>query len=304
MKILVTGGAGFIGSHVVDLLIKKGHDISIIDNLSTGKKENLNKDAKFYKADIKSKFVEGIFKKEKFDVIVHHAAQINVRKSILDPVFDAENNILGSLNIIALSKKYNIKKMLYASSGGACYGEPVYLPCDEKHPVNPICPYGVSKYAVELYLNQSGVKHCILRYGNVYGPRQDPLGEAGVIAMFTNKIMKNKIPVVFGDGKQTRSLCFVTDTVEGLKMLMFNDNTKGEVVNIGSSEEHSVLEFAEIVKKMTESNSEIVFSEKLPEDDPIKRKPDITKAKKLLGWEPKVSLSVGLTKTIDYFKQA
>ena len=298
MKILVTGGAGFIGSHVVDLLIKKGHDISIIDNLSTGKKENLNKDAKFYKADIKSKFVEGIFKKEKFDVIVHHAAQINVRKSILDPVFDAENNILGSLNIIALSKKYNIKKMLYASSGGACYGEPVYLPCDEKHPVNPICPYGVSKYAVELYLNQSGVKHCILRYGNVYGPRQDPLGEAGVIAMFTNKIMKNKIPVVFGDGKQTRDFVYVEDVAKANLLALEKEGT----FNIGTGKKISVNEVYAALKKFSDYNGGKIHAKPIAGE--VKHiYLGISKAKQLLGWEPAVNFEEGIKKTIKWYKE-
>jgi len=214
-KVLVTGGAGFIGSNITDLLIEKGYEVVIIDNLSTGSRRNANRNAKLYVKDICRRDIYSVFKKEKPDYVVHEAAQINVRTSIANPAFDAKVNILGSINLLECCRKSDVKKVLYASSGGAIYGEPVKLPAGEDHPVRPLCPYGASKYSVENYLDiyrkNYGIDCVALRYANVYGPRQDPLGEAGVVAIFMNRLSEDKRPVIFGDGEQTRDFVYVGD---------------------------------------------------------------------------------------------
>ena len=184
MKILVTGGAGFIGSHVVDMLIDAGHSVAVVDDLSTGRLSNLNPKARFYQVDIRSADVREVFEKERPEVVDHHVAQMDVRKSVEDPIFDADVNIQGSINVAQLAMEYGVRKFIHISSGGAVYGEPVYLPCDEDHPVRPLCPYGASKYSFELYLYMFkelyNLDYSVLRYPNVYGPRQDPHGEAGL----------------------------------------------------------------------------------------------------------------------------
>lgn len=187
MNILVTGGAGFIASHIVDAFIEAGHNVVIIDNLTTGREENINPKAKFYKADIRDDLSK-IFEEHKFDVVNHHAAQIDVRRSVTDPIYDAQVNILGTLNLLQNSIKYGVKKFMFASTGGAVYGEQDYFPADEAHKQQPLSPYGISKLAVEKYLyfykEVHKLNYTILRYANIYGPRQNPLGEAGVVCIF------------------------------------------------------------------------------------------------------------------------
>jgi len=241
MKILVTGGAGFIGSHIVDLYIKNGYEVIIIDDLSTGKAEYVNKKAKFYKLDINELNVndnklEDVFKDEKPDVINHHAAQISVIESIKDPVSDASVNILATLKLLENCVKYNVKKFIFASSGGTVYKETDKLPVDENHPTKPLSPYGVSKMAIENYLYfYKKVHHLdsiIFRYSNVYGPRQDPYGEAGAVAIFINKMLKGENPIINGDGNQTRDFIYISDTAQAnllaLKLSLENE-TKGNI---------------------------------------------------------------------------
>jgi len=217
MKILVTGGAGFIASQIADAFINEGHDVYILDNLSTGFEKNINPKAKFINADITSLSIFEIFSKEKFDVVNHHAAQIDVRKSVADPIFDANTNILGTINLLQACTKTGVKKFMFASTGGAVYGEQEYFPADENHPTNPVSPYGITKLTIEKYLyfykNEYGLNYTILRYANVYGPRQNPFGEAGVVAIFASKLLKNENPVINGEGKQTRDYVFVEDVV-------------------------------------------------------------------------------------------
>jgi len=196
VKVLVSGGAGFIGSNTVDALIEAGHEVVVVDDLSVGKKSNLNPSAVFYETDIRDEKLSEIFEKEKPDAVIHHAAQVSVRESVKNPTHDASINLVGSINLLECARKNNVKKFVYASTGGVIYGEPEYLPCDEKHPVAPICPYGASKYAFEQYLKMYhilyGMDYTILRYANVYGPRQDPLGEAGGIAIFAGLLFDGK----------------------------------------------------------------------------------------------------------------
>ena len=214
-KVLVTGGAGFIGSHVVDLFLAKGYEVVVLDDLSTGRLSNLNPDAKFYQMDIRSPEVRSVFAAERPDYVSHHAAQIDVRRSVAEPILDAEVNILGSINLIECAKEFGVKHFIYISSGGAAYGEPERLPCDEEHPINPICQYGASKHTVEHYLYMYhanyGMPYTVLRYPNVFGPRQNPHSEAGVVAIFTGKMLRGEPVIVNGDGEQTRDFINVRD---------------------------------------------------------------------------------------------
>ncbi|MGB2885793.1 MAG: NAD-dependent epimerase/dehydratase family protein, partial [Dehalococcoidia bacterium] len=218
MKILFTGGAGFIGSNVVDALIDLGHEVVVVDNLSTGFRQNINPNAKFYQLSIRDKELSEVFEREKPELVNHHAAQIDVRKSADDPISDAEDNILGSLNLITNCVQFGVKRVIYASTGGAIYGEAQYLPADENHPVNPISQYGISKHTVEhylyLYSTLYELDYVILRYANVYGPRQNPFGEAGVVAIFATQMLTGKQPTIFGPGDKTRDYIHVSDVTE------------------------------------------------------------------------------------------
>src|SRR4030067_347000 len=224
MKGLVTGGAGFIGSHVVDALISAGYEVVVVDDLSTGNLANLNPAATFYQMDIRSQQLAEVFEKERPAYVDHHAAQMDVRRSIADPLFDAEVNVIGSINLIECCRRYGVKRLIYISTGGAVYGEPEYLPCDEAHPINPICPYGASKHTVEHYLfmyqQNYGLEYNVLRYPNVYGPRQDPHGEAGVVAIFTGQMLDDKQVVINGDGEQPRYFVYVEGCAQANRLAM------------------------------------------------------------------------------------
>ncbi|MBI5325183.1 MAG: NAD-dependent epimerase/dehydratase family protein [Ignavibacteriae bacterium] len=235
MKILVTGGAGFIASHITDAYINAGHDVFIIDNFSSGRKENVNHKATLIEMDINDEKVDELFKIEKFDIINHHAAQMDVRFSVDNPRFDATTNILGSLNLYESAKKYGVKKVIFASTGGAVYGEQDYFPADENHPTSPCSPYGIAKLANEKYLfyykQIFGMEHVIFRYVNVYGPRQNPHGEAGVVAIFINKMLSGNQPVINGDGLNTRDYVFVEDVVKA-NLLALKSNVSGIYNNL------------------------------------------------------------------------
>lgn len=304
MKILVTGGAGFIGSNITDAYIALGHKVAIIDNLSSGKRPNINPKARFCQMDINSDRVGGIFAKEKFDVVNHHAAQIDVRKSVTDPAFDAKVNIMGSLNLFENAKKYGVKKIIFSSSGGTIYGECGQKAPDELSKANPLSPYGIAKYSVEFYLKYyhsvHGLKYTILRYGNVYGPRQDPHGEAGVIAIFSGKMLDGETVNIFGDGKQMRDYVYVADVVKAnVLAIKKGDN---EIINIGTGKATSVNR---VVKEM----SKIISLEEEPVCKPagsgelFKSFLKIEKARRILKWKPEVPLCDGLKKTIEYFKK-
>ena len=237
MKVLVTGGAGFIASHVVDRLVSEGHEVVVVDDLSAGDENNLNAKAAFYRMDIRSPELASVFETEKPDIVDHHAAQALVVRSLREPMLDCWMNIEGSINIIHLSHRYGVKKIIYASTGGALYGEPEYLPVDEEHPVNPLAPYGASKHTVEHYLYMYGVNYglnyTVLRYPNVYGPRQDPHGEAGVIAIFTQRMLDGQQPIIFGDGTATRDYVYIGDIVEANVLAL--DIGDRVICNLGSN---------------------------------------------------------------------
>jgi len=303
-KVAVTGGAGFIGSHIVDLLIEKNYDVVVIDDLSTGKRENINDNAKFYKTDICDPYLREILEREGPDYVIHQAAQVSVRYSLSDPGFDAHTNILGSLSLLESCRGLCVEKVIYASSGGAIYGEPQYLPVDEKHPVMPLSPYGVSKYTVENYLyiykKNFDLDYVSLRYSNVYGPRQDPFGEAGVIAIFINAFLNNKNPTINGDGKQTRDFVFVEDIAKA-NLLALEKDTDSRVFNIGTGVETSVEELYNRLKKLLDSKLSPIYGEAI-RGEVRKIYLDSDLARKELGWTPENTLDDGLEKTIEWFK--
>ncbi len=301
MKYLVTGGAGFIGSHLVDKLIEKGNKVSVIDNLSAGKKENLNKKAKFYKIDIRNPKISRIFKKEKPEIVFHYAAQIDVGKSLENPVLDAKINILGTLNLLENCRKFKIKKFIFASSVGV-YGEPETLPLKENYPLNPLSPYSITKLAIEKYLNYyrfQGLDFVCLRHSNVYGKRQKSVGEGGAVAIFIDRILKREKPVIFGDGRQTRDFLYVDDAVDAAVLAI--KAYSGAIYNVGTNKEINIKELLGLISLKMNQKVKPNF---LPwrEGEIIKSRIDYSKIKKELGWQPRYSLEEGLEETIKWFK--
>lgn len=304
MRILVTGGAGFIGSHLVDRLIQEGHEVSIVDDLSTGKKKNINPKATFYKLDILNPKMERVFKKARPEAMFHHAAQMDVRRSVKDPIFDGQVNILGTVNLLEQAVKAGTKRVIFASSGGAIYGEQDYFPAREDHPQRPVSPYGISKLAGEHYLyyygRTYGLQWTSLRYANVYGPRQDPFGEAGVVAIFTLKLLQNEQPVINGTGKQTRDYVAIDDVVEA-NMTVLNSGLT-ETFNVGTGRETSVNQ---LFRMLAESMGSPIKERYGPErrGEQLRSCLDATKLARASEWEARTSLPDGLKRTVDYFRQ-
>ena len=309
MKILVTGGAGFIGSHICDRLIKEGYEVCVIDNLSTGSLDNVkqhknNTNFKFFNADIRDfEKVDKIFSSEKFDCVFHTAAQMNVRESVRDPQNDAGVNIIGILNLLEASRKNKVKKFIFSSSGGAIYGDTLNIPTPETSEIKPCSPYGIAKLCSEKYLyfykKEYGLNYTALRYANVYGPRQNPKGEAGVIAVFINKILHDEQPVINGDGKQTRDYVFVEDVVNA-NFLALKENLEGEF-NIGTGKETTVNEIFNELVKMSHKNIKEVHGVGAPGEQ-LRSCLSYGKIENACEWKPKVELDKGLVKTIEYFK--
>lgn len=303
MKILVTGGAGFIASHIADAFIEAGHDVVILDDLSTGSEKNINPKAKFVKMNIRDEKLKDIFDEEKFEVVNHHAAQMDVRKSVADPAFDANTNILGTINLLQNAVKSGVKKFMFASTGGAVYGEQEYFPADEKHPTNPVSPYGISKLSVEKYLffykNEYNLKHTILRYANIYGPRQNPFGEAGVVAIFTSKMLNGEQPIINGTGKQTRDYVFVEDVVKA--NLVTLEDEQSDIYNVGTSKETNVIELFRMLNEIIGKN----FEEKHGPQAAGEQMRSVITSDKLFNkfnWKPSTDLYNGLKQTVKYFK--
>jgi UDP-glucose 4-epimerase len=304
MKVLVTGGAGFIGSHVVNQFLAQGYEVGVVDDLSTGRASNLNPAARFYQVDIRSPQLAEVFEAERPDYVSHHAAQMNVRRSVTHPLFDADVNILGSLNLIECAKRYQVKHLVYISTGGAVYGEPEYLPCDEAHPVNPICQYGASKHTVEHYLYiyhvNYGLRYTVLRYPNVYGPRQDPQGEAGVIAIFTGQMLRGEQVVINGDGEQVRDFVYVSDCARA-NLLAITHAPDHAIYNLGSGRGNSVNDIFRALQVITGYQREPVFGPpKLGETHKIYL--DARRAQSALSWQPVMSLEGGLAETVAHFR--
>jgi UDP-glucose 4-epimerase len=303
MNILVTGGAGFIGSQIADEYIKLGHNVIIADNMSTGVKEFINSKAKFYEVDIRDDKISEIFRKHKIDVINHHAAQIDLRKSVADPKYDVDVNVIGSINLLQYAIENSVKKFIFASTGGAIYGEHDYFPADEKHPTRPYAPYGINKNTIEKYLfyynHVYGLNYVVFRYANVYGPRQNPFGECGVVAIFTDKMLGDSKPVINGNGKQTRDYVYVQDVVNANVLAL---DAKGPVIfNIGTSVETSVNYIFNKVNEYAGTKFEENHGP-AKKGEQMRSVLSYEKIKKELGWNPKINMDEGLKLTLEYFK--
>lgn len=305
MKILVTGGAGFIGSHIVDAYIAAGHNVVVMDNFSTGRMENVNRGAKVLRMDIRDAQVAEVFQQHRFDVVNHQAAQMDVRKSVEDPIFDAMNNVIGFLNILQHSVKNGVSKVIFASSGGAIYGEQDEFPADENHKNQPCSPYGITKLVGEKYLYffalSYGLKYIALRYANVYGPRQNPHGEAGVVAIFATRLLKKEQPTIYGSGEQTRDFVFVKDVMRAnLKALDLSEN---QILNIGTATETTINQIYRLLNELTGAH----LPEKhgpAKEGEQFRSVISYEKARQILDWAPSFELRAGLEETVRYFAKS
>jgi UDP-glucose 4-epimerase len=308
-RALVTGGAGFIGSHVADLFIEEGYDVEIIDDLSTGNRANVNDRAIFHEASVASRDTRQIIRDGSFDVVVHLAAQIDVRKSVADPIFDATTNIIGTLNILeAIRESKRKTRVVFTSTGGAIYGDSNTPPNVETYAKDPESPYAISKLSAEYYLAYYGrlhdIEHVALRFGNVYGPRQDPHGEAGVVAIFCNRILEGKPLTIFGDGLQTRDYVYVGDVASAVFLGATRElppaaRVDARAFNVGTGLGTSVIELVRLLQESVGSNAEMVFAPRRPGEQQESFL-DPSKARRDLGWEPMVSLSEGLAKTFTW----
>jgi UDP-glucose 4-epimerase len=303
MKILVTGGAGFIGSHIVDAYLAEGHDVCVVDDLSSGFRRNVPEGVRFHEIDIRSARLAAVFEEEKPDVVNHQAARANVRESFDQPLLYADVNIIGSVNVLECCRKFGVKKVIYASTGGAAYGEPRWLPVTEDHPVNPLDPYGASKHHVEhylfLYRANFGIEYTVLRYPNVFGPRQDPHGEAGVVAIFTGQMLGGGNPVINGTGEQERDFIHVSDVARASVLSL--DKGNGEILNIGGGKGTSVNTIFETLAELTGYGKPAVHGP-AKQGEVWKIFLNAERAREVLCWAPVMSLHDGLASTVDYFR--
>lgn len=309
MKVLVTGGAGFIGSHLADALIERGYDVHIIDDLSGGRRENVPEGATFHELDIRSHEAASLIVDEAFDAIFHLAAQMDVRRSVADPRYDADVNVLGFLNLIEAARGVPVKKLVFASTGGAIYGEPDPAvngggPQPEEHPQQPVSPYGITKLVTEKYLHfyevSYGIPYAAMRFGNVYGPRQNPHGEAGVVAIFAERLLDGRQPVINGPGEQTRDYVYVGDVVRAV--LAGFDHEGSGVFNVGTSKETSVNELFRTLNTLTGDRADEVHAEAKPGEQQ-RSVLDVSRAREVLGWTPEVDLEEGLRRTVEWFRE-
>ncbi len=306
MRILVTGGAGFIGSHVADACLAAGHEVAVLDDLSTGREANLNPAARFHRVDVRDReAVAAVMARERPEVLSHHAAQMDVRRSVSAPVLDAEINLIGLLHVLEEGRRHGLRRVVFASSGGTVYGDARRLPSREDDPTEPVSPYGVAKLGSERYLHYYAVVHGLswlaLRYANVYGPRQNPHGEAGVVAIFTTRLLAGEAPVINGDGRQTRDYVFVADVVRA-NLLALTGDASG-VLNIGTGIETSVLALAARIAEATGVPIPARHGPAKPGEQ-ARSVLDPGRAGSALGWTPTTSLTDGLAETVAWFRAA
>jgi UDP-glucose 4-epimerase len=308
MRILVTGGAGFIGSHTVDALIASDvGEVSVLDDLSAGKQAQLNAKARFHRVDLRdATALRAVIERERPEVIYHLAAQMDVRRSVADPPFDAQVNLVGFLNLIEAARQNGLRRVIFSSTGGAIYGEQDVFPCDEDHPRRPVSPYGVAKLATEAYLffyrAEYDIDYLALRYGNVYGPRQDPHGEAGVVAIFCGRILEGKPVTIYGDGKQTRDYIYVRDVVRA-NMAALESKATGIALNVGTGVETSVNDLWNALARVAEVATAPQYAPARPGEQ-LRSVIAPRRAGKVLGWKPETKLADGLAETLDYFERS
>lgn len=300
---LVTGGAGFIASHIVDAFIASGIKVTVLDNLSSGDPRNLNPEAQFVQGDLGDAQAVRRALGSGVDVVSHHAAQIDVRKSVDDPAFDAETNVVGSLRLVEAARRTGVKKIIFASSGGAAYGEPELFPQTEEHPARPLSPYGCAKLSFEHYLHYysavHGLPYAALRYANVYGPRQRKDGEAGVVAIFTGKLLAGETPVINGTGEQTRDYVFVEDVVRA-NVAALRPDIRG-AYNVGTGVETNVVELFRMIRELVGSGPEAVHAE-AKAGEQMRSVLDGTRLRRFAGLPEPVLLSEGLRKTVEWLR--
>ncbi len=304
MRILITGGAGFIGSNIADAYASEGHEIMVIDNLSSGKKENAPPAARFVLCDVASDTAVEAVRAFRPEVVNHHAAQINVRASVADPVFDAQVNIIATIRLLEACRANGVRKFIFASSGGAGYGEQERFPADETHPMRPLSPYGAAKASVECYLSfyraQYGLEFTALRYANVYGPRQDPHGEAGVVAIFCRRLLRGQVAIINGDGEQTRDYVYVGDVVRANVAALTRGDGRG--INIGTGIETSVNSLFRALRELSGVRQDEIHGPAMPGEQ---RRSCLENGLALeeLGWYPEVFLEEGLARTYAFFRE-
>lgn len=302
MKVLVTGGAGFIGSHVVDAYVGAGAEVIVIDNFTTGRRENIHPKARAHAIDLRAPDLEDIIARERPEIVNHHAAQASVVVSVRDPRLDTDVNVLGSLNLFLAAIKHGVRRIVFASTGGAIYGNPEVLPVDETHREAPLAPYGISKLSAEHYLKflgTQGVEWAILRYANVYGPRQDPDGEAGVVAIFTQAMLKGRTPTIFGDGTQTRDFVYVEDVAQA--NLLATSASSSNFANIAVSTETSITDLYHQLAELTGLREQPIFGPPRP-GDVAHISLSARRAESWLGWRPRTDLREGLRRTVEWFR--
>lgn len=302
-KVLVTGGAGFIGSHLVDGLLDNGYDVAVVDNLSSGQLRNLNHQATFHHAELNDVRLAQIIQRERPEIVFHLAAQSSVRRSAIDPVADADSNVMGTIRLIAAAAAEGVEKFIFSSTGGTIYGDPETIPCDEDTPVNPLTPYALSKYVGEKYLelfNETyGLDYTILRYANVYGPGQNPDGEAGVIAIFAGMMLGERRPQIYGDGLQKRDFVYVSDVVKA--NLAAVNKGDGRTYNIGTAQPVSIARIYELLQELTGFDQEPDYRPKRT-GEVLNIALDSTRAEQELKWTAEVSLEEGLKRSVEYVR--
>jgi UDP-glucose 4-epimerase len=305
LKVLLTGGAGFIGSHLADRLLADGHEVVILDDLSTGHVEHLPAGARFYQMDLRSPWLDELFKIERPEAVVHQAAQASVRRSVEDPGFDAGVNVLGTVALLQASVRHSVQRFLVASTGGALYGDADVIPTPEDYPTLPVSPYGASKLAAEVYLRTFHALHRLsyaaLRYANVYGPRQDPHGEAGVVAIFARRLLGGESARINGDGKQTRDFVYVGDVAEANARALTSDAVGS--FNVGTGVETDINAIFQLLKRLSGSNQPEVHGSPMPGEQ-RRSVIDARKIEKVMGWRPRTRLEAGLDATVRYFREA